>query len=147
MQVKNYNVLYGAMLQFQRSRGGFPKMENEADPCTDAKAVTPQVTIEDHAQELEQPITRNLRGCINHILEDSRGMAKPCCCKTAPAHVGMFPKCRVQAVRCKGNKSSAYINAVTRLTSVDGYVVYISIVHVFLCQLFHSSVKVFHSYI
>ena len=42
-------MLYGAMLQFQRSLGVFPEMENEADPCTDAKAVTPQVTIEDHA--------------------------------------------------------------------------------------------------
>jgi hypothetical protein len=120
------------MLQFQRSLGVFPEMENEADPCTDAKAVSPQVTIEDHAEELKESITRDVRGCINHILEDSRGVAKPCCCKTAPAINGMCPKCRVQAVRCKGNKSSAYINAVTRLTSMGGYVVYISIVHVFL---------------
>ena len=101
------------MLQYQRRTGVFPVIENGADPCTDAKAVSPQVEIEDHA--LDNPRTRCVRCCCNHILEDSRGLAKPCSCKTAPAIVGMCPKCNVQAVRCKNNKSSAYINAVTRL--------------------------------
>ena len=35
-KVQNYNVLYGAMLDFNRSTGVFPELVNEADPCKDS---------------------------------------------------------------------------------------------------------------
>ena len=103
------------MLQFQRSTGLFPKIENEQDPCTDAQTTTPQIEIKDCAEGIDKAVCRCVRGCINHILEDTRGMNKPTCSKTAPAEHGMCPLCEVKSVRCKNNKSAAYLCAVCHL--------------------------------
>ena len=43
------------------------------------------------------------------------GVCKPLCSKTAPCRVGMCPHCTVESVRCKNNKSAAYIAAITHL--------------------------------
>jgi hypothetical protein len=113
-KVRDYKVLYGAMLQYQRTKGLFPEIEGKADPCTDSVPCSPQVEVNDHAEDVA--VTRMVRGCINHILEDSRGLCKPICCKSAPAENGMCPFCKVVSVRCKNNKSAAYVCAITHLS-------------------------------
>jgi hypothetical protein len=119
-KVQNYNILYGAMLQYQRQHGLFPEIQDGKDPCTDAKASSPEVEIHDYSEGADRPVHRFVRGCINHILEDTRGMNKPICSKTAPAEHGMCPLCEVKSVRCKNNKSAAYLCAVCHLASA-GY--------------------------
>ena len=101
------------MLQFQRTKGLFPKIEGEADPCKDSVPISQQIKIKDHAEETT--IERSVRGCVNHILEDTRGVNKPINSKTAPATNGMCPKCTVKSVRCKNNKSACYVCAITHL--------------------------------
>jgi hypothetical protein len=77
-----------------------------------------QVEIEDHLDPAK-PVKRHVRCCINHFVEDTRGINKPLCCKTAPARIGMCPHCKVESVRCKNNKSAAYICAITHLKLTD----------------------------
>ena len=105
------------MLQFQRDNGLFPEIEGKQDPCKDVVATSPMIRIDDHAEELKEPVSRELRGCINHILEDTRGINKPTCSKTAPAECGMCPKCAIKSIRIKNNKSAGYIGAVCHLPS------------------------------
>ena len=105
------------MLQFQRSKGLFPEIEGKQDPCKDSVATSPMIQIDDHAEELKEPVSRELRGCVCHILEDTRGMNKPTCSKTAPAECGMCPQCTIKSVRIKNNKSAGYIGAVCHLPS------------------------------
>lgn len=74
-KVKDFNVLYGAMLNFQREKGVFPTLEGEADPCTDCVATSPEIVIQDRFGKGrdDTPVRRCVRGCIHHIVEDSRG--------------------------------------------------------------------------
>ena len=104
------------MLEFQRSKGVFPKLVDAADPCEDSKVSEGQceLEIEDHSDPAK-PVKRKIRACINHFMEDTRGVNKPICSKTAPARVGMCPCCQVKSVRCKNNKSAAYVCAITHL--------------------------------
>jgi hypothetical protein len=72
-KVKDFNALYGAMLNFQRIKGVFPELEEEADPCKDSVATSAEVTINDTSPMNGPPVVRKVRCCIHHIVEDSRG--------------------------------------------------------------------------
>ena len=77
-KVRDFNVLYGAMLDFQRDKGVFPTLEGQADPCEDSVATSPEITIQDRFEKgpNDTPVTRCVRCCIHHIVEDSRGASK-----------------------------------------------------------------------
>ena len=93
-KVKNYKVLYLALLEhLEKSKlfSGF--------------------TVEDHAEEKIQERTINAGIC--RVVEDSRGLPNPTCCKSCPARVGTCPCCTIRGTKVFDRP--CYIGAITYL--------------------------------
>ena len=88
-------MLYDAVLRHQADRGMFTGFD-----------------VEDAGVEDERK-TRTLKLAIHNLLEDSKGVPNPVCCKVCPATNGMCPLCRVKGM--KVFKRPCYLGATTRL--------------------------------
>ena len=105
-KVKNYQVLNGAVLEHLADRGVFSG-----------------IGVEDHLDP-NDVVKRQVKIAINRIVEDSKGLPNPTCCKTCPAAVGTCPFCKIRGVTVF--KRPCYIGAVTHLLSR-------CVVHVCVC--------------
>ncbi len=78
----------------------------------DSKGVFTGLTVKDCADP-NIPVERVVKLEINRVIEDSKGMPNPLCCKVCPANTGVCPVCQVKGF--KPHKRPCYIGAVTHL--------------------------------
>ena len=92
-KVQNHQVLYDAV---------FNHLE------TTSKAFSGFAVEDAHSN-----MRRIVKLLIDRIVEDSKGLPNPTCCKVCPAKVGMCPFCTQRSVHTNGK--ACYIGAITRL--------------------------------
>ena len=106
--VKNYNVLYGAILKHIRS-SGLPMDEFKQEYCENIYPLC-SFNAMDHSFNPAKRVVKHL--AINNVLEDTRGVPNPTCSKQCPAVKGMCCKCDVCGVYDKNRKTTTYIGSV-----------------------------------
>ena len=95
-KVQNHQVLFGALLDHLNKNGLFSGIQ-----------------VEDSAGPEIHVVTRTIKLFVNGIVEDTRGLPNPVCCKQSPAHVGTCPWCTLPGITIGGKP--CYIGAVTHL--------------------------------
>ena len=68
--------------------------------------------IEDAAADGEKRIIKLF---VDRVVEDTKGLPNPTCCKVCPAKVGMCPFCTIKGLKFHNRPS--YIGAITHLYS------------------------------
>jgi hypothetical protein len=92
---KDHQVMYDAVLRHLDGRGMFTGFDVEDAAVTD------------------ECKTRTLKLAIHNLLEDSKGVPHPICCKVCPASNGMCPLCKVKGMKVFNRP--CYLGAATRL--------------------------------
>jgi hypothetical protein len=108
--------LYGAIFDHHQASGR-PLLEAKIDTSQHKEQSFPFmcVPVTDQAEVDEAKKERDVLLMISHIVEDTRGVPNPTCCKQAPSVVGVDPTCNQRGVTNKTLKTTVYPGAVRHL--------------------------------
>ena len=107
LQVLDYNVLYGAILDHVRSTG----KEIEIPEGKYSQPFFPWFCFEAEDHSTSPPSMKDKYVMINTMVEDTRGLPNPTCSKQCPAINGGCCKCGQKGTYINSRKTSVYIGS------------------------------------